>query len=382
MTGFSRPPIATTPTVKDDTVESIVDAWLTPDPEYAAVNLGPLKPLARPFFLRLMDGIDTSEFPWGTRAADYARTKIGMGENLISFDPPGDDCAAGSIPDWWKDTFFNTTKVDPEACPAKDGFSNYVKYRNGWNPLIFYSGSACALTIVSGGNQRGDPSTWLRDPLIVRMHGANPASKVTFSVIHGGALLASATGQQPTATLQERCPSDTFVFILLPDHSGRNVIEISAPTVDGTAVLCTTAVAVQANMPPPTGLNVVALSATSYAMSWTPRDKSKRTTIQFSVDHGATWQTLASVDSGVIRATAVGFQPGQNPRFRLFTGGPHFAPKLPSSAPHLISPTTTVPSAVTPPPATPYLIAPYNIWLGDYAHPRPSTRSSHKTVLP
>jgi hypothetical protein len=57
------------------------------------------------------------------------------------------------LPDWWELQYFGTTGIDPNADPAGDGWSNYQKFLNGWNPQVFYTPAAPGnLTAVYNAN--------------------------------------------------------------------------------------------------------------------------------------------------------------------------------------------------------------------------------------
>ncbi|HEX7652131.1 MAG TPA: hypothetical protein VF607_01415, partial [Verrucomicrobiae bacterium] len=69
------------------------------------------------------------------------------------------------MPDWWELQYFGTNGVDPYGDPAGDGWSNYQKFQNGWNPNVFYApptpqGLAAALHQSSGTAT----ITWLPSP--------------------------------------------------------------------------------------------------------------------------------------------------------------------------------------------------------------------------
>jgi hypothetical protein len=48
------------------------------------------------------------------------------------------------LPDWWEWQYFGTTGVDPYGNPAGDGWSNFQKFQNSWNPNQFYTPAAPA----------------------------------------------------------------------------------------------------------------------------------------------------------------------------------------------------------------------------------------------
>lgn len=46
------------------------------------------------------------------------------------------------LPTWWQQQYFGTNGVDPYGNPAGDGWSNFQKFQNGWNPTNFYTPAA------------------------------------------------------------------------------------------------------------------------------------------------------------------------------------------------------------------------------------------------
>jgi hypothetical protein len=43
------------------------------------------------------------------------------------------------LPNWWELEFFGSTGIDPYADPMGDGWSNWQKFLNNWNPHQFYT---------------------------------------------------------------------------------------------------------------------------------------------------------------------------------------------------------------------------------------------------
>jgi hypothetical protein len=72
---------------------------------------------------------------------------------------------------------------------------------------------------------------------------------------------------------------------------------------------------------PPSDLTATATSPTTVVLSWTVGSVSASTTIQASVDGGATWFTLGVTGRGVSRATITGLTPGTDVMFAVSYGG-------------------------------------------------------------
>ncbi len=120
---------------------------------YAPINLGQLKAVAKPFYDRLIlfqydtktnliaHGYPTSwasTYPWNPATPldeNYAPANIGQLKLAFSFDL---SAPAGQLPDWWQRYYFNgQTGIFPNALsPAGDGLTNLQKYVMGLNPGI------------------------------------------------------------------------------------------------------------------------------------------------------------------------------------------------------------------------------------------------------
>ena len=106
-----------------DKINSMVAKWDSPTAQtsdYSAVNLGALKALAAPFYDRLIAVGYATAYPWAssTDINDYAMANIGQVKNLFSWDLAltGTD----GLPAWWKNwwgrqlqTTINAGDIDP-----------------------------------------------------------------------------------------------------------------------------------------------------------------------------------------------------------------------------------------------------------------------------
>jgi len=119
---------------------------------YAPINLGQLKAVAKPFYIRLQQvGYDTRQslrsrgvsdwaydFPWNTAspipAADnYAPANIGQLKWVFSFDLTG--FTPIDLPDDWETFYYGSTGHFPLADEDADGTSNIDEYNAGTSPL-------------------------------------------------------------------------------------------------------------------------------------------------------------------------------------------------------------------------------------------------------
>ena len=125
--------------------------------DYAAVNLGQLKNVAKPFYDRLIEIGYTSQYPWYNPVNapnDYAAANIGQVKNLFSFDvtynndgPPGDE----GLPNWWELKYFDHLGLNPGAPAPNLSHTLEYDYLNSQNPLATGSGGTYASGIPTPG---------------------------------------------------------------------------------------------------------------------------------------------------------------------------------------------------------------------------------------
>ncbi|MEP6670725.1 MAG: sugar-binding protein [Chthoniobacter sp.] len=89
-------------------VNNLITIWTTPpDPgvvrdDFAIVNLGQLKSVAKLFYDRLIAAQYTNAYPWANGTPDdYSAANLGQLKQLFSFDFTRDSDGDG-IPDWWE----------------------------------------------------------------------------------------------------------------------------------------------------------------------------------------------------------------------------------------------------------------------------------------
>lgn len=99
--------------------------------DYAIVNIGQVKAVAKPFYDRLIEVGYTTQYPWesSTNATnDYGVANIGQVKKVFSFD------FSGYMPDWWQIEYSGTTGMNPSADDDGDGLTNLQEYKAGANP--------------------------------------------------------------------------------------------------------------------------------------------------------------------------------------------------------------------------------------------------------
>ncbi len=198
---------------------------------YALVNQGQLKAVAKTFYDVLIQAGYASGYPWTDTTADdanYAPANIGQVKNMFAFDLGNNvtDSDGNGLSDDWEITHFGQIGVDPAADPDGDGLTNLQEYQDSTNPLDYYNGQAPSLTKISGDNQQSAPNSFLPIPLAVKVTDSAGQllsnAPVTFAVADGGGLLAANSGGATATSLQTRTGSDGMVgaFYLQPPAVG------------------------------------------------------------------------------------------------------------------------------------------------------------------
>lgn len=203
---------------------------------YAPINLGQLKAVAKPFYVRLKTaGYDTKanliargfpatwayDYPWNpsTPVADnYAPANIGQLKAVFSFDLTALDSDGDGIPNGWElAQGFNPENPSDGGTTADadgDGLTNLQEFQQGSDPNNYYSQGTATITpfvsIQSGDGQGGLPGEFLYDALVVTVqNGENgpvlPNAPVQFSIESGGGeLFPNKESAAPTSTVTVR----------------------------------------------------------------------------------------------------------------------------------------------------------------------------------
>ena len=138
------------------------------------------------------------------------------------------DSDGNGMPDYWQLRYFGHLGVDPNADPDGDGISNLQEYQYGIDPTDFYNGNLPRLEIVGGNDQAGKYDSFLPQPVSIQVlklgiTAATPMANapVTFSVTNGAALLAAATNDIPSSSidLQSDSSGRISVWVYFPPAS-------------------------------------------------------------------------------------------------------------------------------------------------------------------
>jgi hypothetical protein len=327
-----------------DAIHALIESWATPSNQrndFAPLNIGQLKQVAKPFYDRLIAAGLATQYPWATTTTavdDFAVANIGQVKNLFSFEVPAIDPLYDGdndgLPDAWERQFFNAVGVDPNADPDGDGSSNQQEYLQHTDPTDFFNGTLVGIAVTGGGDQRGDPGTLLPLPVSIRVSSAYyfgvDNAPVSVVIEKGGARLvpdnSGTTSPSVTLTLRANAydangyPVAQF-YVLLPSHTDVSIIRASAQGGARAVSVSTTAVTIDPSLVAPTNLSVTATSRSTATLTWTEAANASPTTVQASVDGGKTWITLGTVAAGISSASVTGLSAGHTTKFRLFSGG-------------------------------------------------------------
>ena len=212
-----------------------IDAFLAEN--YAPINLGQLKAVAKPFYDRLMEaGYDTRanlishgypaewafDYPWDPETSveeNYAPANLGQLKAVFSFDLSTFDTDLDGLPDEWEDLYFGDIFSNGYEDTDGDGLTNLQEFASGSDPNNFYSQGEVTiipyLTISGGNNQIGGVGRYLPDPLSVQVRSGSSTgplldnAPVTLNVVSGsGSLATTFGGTAPTSALIVRTGTD------------------------------------------------------------------------------------------------------------------------------------------------------------------------------
>ena len=135
---------------------------------------------------------------------------------------PDPDTDLDGLLDAWELQFFGDLTQGPNDDPDGDGITNLDEFNGGNDPTDYYNGVLPTVSIVSGNNQTGDPSTYLVNPLVVSVTdtGSIPLvnAPVEFAVTLGSAQVAEdnqGTQLGVTLTLRTDAQGEVSAFVLL-----------------------------------------------------------------------------------------------------------------------------------------------------------------------
>lgn len=120
-------------------------------------------------------------------------------ERELGTNPNVADTDADGMPDGWEvNNGLNPLVNDASADSDGDGFTNLYEYQHGTNPNDYYNGAAFNLDIFSGDGQQASSTSWLPQPLVVKVTNTagTPLSNapVTFSVTQSGGAISTVSG--------------------------------------------------------------------------------------------------------------------------------------------------------------------------------------------
>lgn len=147
--------------------------------DFAALNLGQLKAVAKPFYDRLLElNANESEWlhPWnvdGGKANDFAPANLGQLKRVFSFDVKKDDDGdgLGNLEEMnWQAIHGGSRNYDPNNPDMdEDGVLDGAEVAAGTDPLEFYNGSNPVIRI-SAPHNKGLRNTVLEMPVAVRVY--------------------------------------------------------------------------------------------------------------------------------------------------------------------------------------------------------------------
>ncbi|MEY2512496.1 MAG: large repetitive protein [Verrucomicrobiota bacterium] len=129
-----------------DNLHNLISRWSTPAAQtsnFAPVNAGQLKTVAKPVYDRLIAAKYVDRYPWiasGVVPDDFGLVNIGQVKALFNFDLLATDAVhdanANGLPDWWEKYYFGNVGVDPNAAaPRGDGLTNLAAFQQGLDPI-------------------------------------------------------------------------------------------------------------------------------------------------------------------------------------------------------------------------------------------------------
>ncbi|MDR3402238.1 MAG: hypothetical protein P4L99_07040 [Chthoniobacter sp.] len=276
--------------------------------DYAALNLGQLKAVAKPFYDRLIATQNAANYPWAnTGANDYAAANLGQLKRVFSFDLQGGntnaDTDGNGLPDAWELQYFGYIGVDPRAlAPRGDGITILKSYQQGLDPIDFYSAQPAVLAVVGGDGQTGTSGAFLAQPIVISVTKGDGSpwvgAPVSFTVDTGlGVFATVADGSQ--------APTENLTVLTGTDGLARAYFQ-PAISLKGSGYATTdhqqvkfTVSGYDSTTPPPVApqLQTTLISPTQSTLSWSTAATNGTGTFVQRWTFGTGWVTLSSVDA-------------------------------------------------------------------------------------
>jgi hypothetical protein len=126
-------------------IQQMVTSWSTVTPDrndFAAVNVGQLKAVAKPFYDRLTASGYNLPLPWSSNTTDrddFAMANVGQLKAVFSFCvncTPTEDTDADGLPDWWETQYFGNLNPGALDDTDQDGIPNIYEYAKATQPML------------------------------------------------------------------------------------------------------------------------------------------------------------------------------------------------------------------------------------------------------
>ncbi|TLD69501.1 hypothetical protein FEM03_17855 [Phragmitibacter flavus] len=207
-----------------------------------------------------------------------------------------------------------------------DSYSDWEELLAGTDLRDYYNGILPTLEIIAGGGQWGNVGEVLPIPLSVQVSFGLQNAPVQFTVQGGGALLSANGTSDWSSTLNIRSaiewPTAAIVYVKLPQQVGAiSSLQASVTVAGQTVQIATWAGVYDQQLVPPTNLVAKPMAADRIDLTWTLTHPELPTTVESSLDHGATWEMLEVVPAGVSAHSVTGLEEHRLVKFRLRSGG-------------------------------------------------------------
>ena len=288
-------------------LSSLVTGWSPSSGDaYAAINLGQLKTVAKPFYDVLIELGYPTIYPWtGVSADDYAAANIGQAKNTFSFDL-GFDTDGNGLPDWWETEYFGALGNAASSSPDGNGLTLLQDYQQGNDPTNYYSQNGSIITptftVFSGNNQTGTSGQFLASPLVVKVTNSSGTvmanAPVSFWVASGnGQLSGVVTGSASGSTFQTTTNSSGLAQVYFQQPLVANFTSTISAATAGIQVNFAETTSADNSSPaaPSNGEASPGLAAGEIDLTWTNNaDNATYLVIQQSTDN-INWSTIKTL---------------------------------------------------------------------------------------